>query len=124
MLEDSIPKTSGKWAVAPMPSWEAGGPGAVLGGRRDRHRQRRRLALRRAEGVRAPKEAVEFATWPATDPGAFDDLVVDGGLCHLGGRAFENIAFRVAQRILSMAAAIWHNDIGAPVTRSLPAYDR
>jgi hypothetical protein len=30
----------------------------------------------------------------------------------------------VAQRVLAMAAGIWHNNkIGAPVTRSLVAYD-
>ena len=41
-----------------------------------------------------------------------------------GGRTFEGTAIRVAQRILAMAAAIWHNNkIGAPVTRSLIAYD-
>jgi hypothetical protein len=26
-----------------------------------------------------------------------------------GGRSFEGVAIRVAQRILAMAAAIWHN---------------
>ena len=41
-----------------------------------------------------------------------------------GGRTFEGVAIRVAQRILAMAAAIWHNNkSGAPVTRSLTAYD-
>ncbi|MCX5210817.1 IS982 family transposase [Kitasatospora sp. NBC_00240] len=41
-----------------------------------------------------------------------------------GGRTFEGVAIRVAQRILAMAAGIWHNNkIGAPVTRSLVAYD-
>jgi hypothetical protein len=41
-----------------------------------------------------------------------------------GGRTFEGVAVRVAQRILAMAAAIWHNNkTGAPVTRSLTAYD-
>ena len=41
-----------------------------------------------------------------------------------GGRTFEGVAVRVAQRILAMAAAIWHNrKTGAPVTRSLIAYD-
>ena len=43
---------------------------------------------------------------------------------HHGGRTFEGVAVRVAQRILAMAAAIWHNrKTGAPVTRSLIAYD-
>lgn len=41
-----------------------------------------------------------------------------------GGRTFEGVAIRVAQRILAMAAAIWHNNhTRAPVTRSLTAYD-
>ena len=41
-----------------------------------------------------------------------------------GGRSFEGVAVRVAQRILAMAAAIWHNHkTGQPVTRSLIAYD-
>ncbi|GAA4084237.1 IS982 family transposase [Actinomadura miaoliensis] len=41
-----------------------------------------------------------------------------------GGRTFEGVAVRVAQRILAMTAAIWHNHhTGQPVTRSLIAYD-
>jgi Transposase DDE domain len=41
-----------------------------------------------------------------------------------GGRTFEGVAIRVAQRILAMAAGIWHNNkIGAPVARSLVAFD-
>ncbi|MEY9968795.1 hypothetical protein ABIA33_006882 [Streptacidiphilus sp. MAP12-16] len=41
-----------------------------------------------------------------------------------GGRTIEGVAVRVAQRILAMAAAIWHNNnTGASVTRSLIAYD-
>jgi hypothetical protein len=34
------------------------------------------------------------------------------------------VAIRVAQRVLTMAAAIWHNNrTKAPITRSLIAYD-
>ena len=41
-----------------------------------------------------------------------------------GGRTFAGVAVRVAQRLLAMAAAIWHNsNTGAPITRSLIAYD-
>jgi hypothetical protein len=41
-----------------------------------------------------------------------------------GGRTYEGVAVRVAQRILALAAAIWHNNkTGAPITRSLIAYD-
>jgi len=41
-----------------------------------------------------------------------------------GGRTHEGIAVRIAQRVLALAAAIWHNfRAGQPVTRSLTAYD-
>jgi hypothetical protein len=40
------------------------------------------------------------------------------------GRTFEGVTVRVAQRILAMTAAIWHNHkTGAPVPRSLTAFD-
>jgi DDE family transposase len=41
-----------------------------------------------------------------------------------GGRSFAGVAVRVAQRVLALAAAIWHNHhTGQPVTRSLIAFD-
>jgi hypothetical protein len=41
-----------------------------------------------------------------------------------GGRTMEGVAVRVAQRILALAAAIWHNfQTGQPISRSLIAYD-
>ncbi|MDX3118142.1 hypothetical protein [Streptomyces scabiei] len=41
-----------------------------------------------------------------------------------GGRTIEGVGVRVAQRILAVTCAIWHNrTIGAPITRSLIAYD-
>jgi hypothetical protein len=41
-----------------------------------------------------------------------------------GGRTFEGVAIRVAQRVLALAAGIWHNNrTGAPITRSLIAFD-
>jgi hypothetical protein len=41
-----------------------------------------------------------------------------------GGRTIEGVAARVAQRLLAMTAAIWHNRATSqPVTRSLIAYD-
>jgi hypothetical protein len=41
-----------------------------------------------------------------------------------GARSVEGVSVRVAQRILALAAAIWHNfRTGQPVTRSLTAYD-
>jgi hypothetical protein len=41
-----------------------------------------------------------------------------------GGRTPAGVFARVAQRLLALAAAIWHNwNIGAPVKRSLINYD-
>lgn len=41
-----------------------------------------------------------------------------------GGRSFDGVAARIAQRLLALTAAIWHNRAtGQPVTRSLIAYD-
>ena len=41
-----------------------------------------------------------------------------------GGRTCEDVAVRVAQRVLALAAAIWHNfHTGQAVARSLTAYD-
>ena len=41
-----------------------------------------------------------------------------------GGRTIAGVCTRVAQRVLALTAAIWHNDrINAPVLRSLTAYD-
>ncbi len=41
-----------------------------------------------------------------------------------GGHTPQGVAVRVLQRILALTAAIWHNDkTGAPVLRSLTAYD-
>ncbi len=53
-----------------------------------------------------------------------DTLKGQFDLEHHGGRTFEGVATRVAQRILAMAAAIWHNHhTGQPITRSLIAFD-
>ncbi|SFK84296.1 hypothetical protein SAMN04488085_1041, partial [Geodermatophilus ruber] len=41
-----------------------------------------------------------------------------------GARTLTGVATRVAQRILALTAAIWHNRAtGQPITRSLIAYD-
>jgi hypothetical protein len=53
-----------------------------------------------------------------------DTLKGQLGLEQHGGRTFEGVAIRIAQRVLAMAAAIWHNHRTAqPVARSLIAYD-
>ena len=41
-----------------------------------------------------------------------------------GGRSLAGVYARIAARLLALAAAIWHNEhIGAPIKRSLIAYD-
>jgi Transposase DDE domain len=41
-----------------------------------------------------------------------------------GGRTIEGVGTRIAQRLLALTAAIWHNrHTGQPITRSLIAYD-
>jgi hypothetical protein len=41
-----------------------------------------------------------------------------------GGRTIAGVCARIAQRILALTAAIWHNDtVGATIRRSLTAYD-
>jgi hypothetical protein len=53
-----------------------------------------------------------------------DTLKGQLGLEQHGGRTREGAAVRVAQRILAMAATIWHNHkTGAPIMRSLIAFD-
>ena len=40
------------------------------------------------------------------------------------GRTIEGVGVRIAQRLLALTAAIWHNrTTGQPITRSLTAYD-
>jgi hypothetical protein len=40
-----------------------------------------------------------------------------------GARTIEGVAVRVAQRVLALTAAIWHNlETGQAVSRSLTAY--
>ncbi len=41
-----------------------------------------------------------------------------------GGRTIDGVTARIAQRILALAVAIWHNRAtGRPITRSLITYD-
>jgi hypothetical protein len=41
-----------------------------------------------------------------------------------GGKTIAGVCTRITQRVLALTAAIWHNDhAGAPVLRSLTAYD-
>lgn len=53
-----------------------------------------------------------------------DTLKGQLGLELHGGRTVSGVGARIAQRILALTAAIWHNRAtGQPITRSLIAYD-
>ncbi|QKW23041.1 sugar ABC transporter substrate-binding protein [Kitasatospora sp. NA04385] len=71
ILADNVKQTSGNWAVAPMPVWDAakpasgnagGTPNAVL------------------KGCKHTKEAVEFAHWFGTDPASVSNLIKETGI--------------------------------------------
>jgi uncharacterized protein (DUF2267 family) len=54
----------------------------------------------------------------------FDTLKDQLDLERHAARTAAGVCARIAQRLLALTAAIWHNDrIGAPVLRSLTAYD-
>jgi hypothetical protein len=54
----------------------------------------------------------------------YDTLKGQLGLEHHGGRTPHGVFTRIAQRLLALAAAIWHNwATWAPDKRSLTAYD-
>ena len=54
----------------------------------------------------------------------FDTLKGQLTLEEHGGRTLAGVYARVGARLLALAAAIWHNwNIGAPIKRSLIAYD-
>ncbi|MFC9432040.1 hypothetical protein [Streptomyces sp. NPDC056987] len=53
-----------------------------------------------------------------------DTLKGQSDLEQHGGRTFQGVAVRLAQRILAVAAAVWRNQQpGAPSTRSPVAFD-
>ncbi|WP_323379721.1 extracellular solute-binding protein [Streptomyces alkaliphilus] len=70
-IRDNAPSTAGKWAVAPMPQWEAGGQRAGNWGG---------STTAVLSGNEHPAEATEFALWLNTDPEALEILNREGGL--------------------------------------------
>lgn len=70
-LENNVPTTSGKWAVAPMPTWDEGAPSAGNWGGST-------TAVLR--GTEHPYEAAQFALWLNTDPDSLALLNQNGGL--------------------------------------------
>ncbi|MEU6172349.1 sugar ABC transporter substrate-binding protein [Streptantibioticus parmotrematis] len=71
ILASSVKSTSGKWAVAPMPVWNAAQPAYGDDGG---------SATVVMKGCQHPKEATEFAIWMSTNAASVDNLVKVTGI--------------------------------------------
>lgn len=70
-IRDNAPDTAGKWAVAPMPQWDASGTNAGNWGG---------STTAVFASSKAPAEAAKFALWLNTDPASLAILNKEGGL--------------------------------------------
>ncbi|MHA6758385.1 ABC transporter substrate-binding protein [Streptacidiphilus sp. PAMC 29251] len=71
ILASSVKATSGKWAVAPMPVWDAANP--VYGNDGG-------SSTAVLKGCAHPKEATAFAQWMSTDPASLSNLIKVAGI--------------------------------------------
>lgn len=69
-LVESIPGASGRWAVAPMPTWKDGYASGAHGG----------SAAAVLSTSQHPAEALEFLTWMCTDPAGIDAMIEYSGI--------------------------------------------
>lgn len=81
--------------------------------------------LRKARAQEKPRAGAHLLKpLRQTIESVFDTLKGQLSLERHGGRTPTGVVVRVLQRLLALTTAIWHNDrIGAPVLRSLTAYD-
>lgn len=68
VLKTTIPEQSGKWAVAPIPTWDGKPASGMLGG----------STFAVTKGSKKAKAAVEFATWMATTPDGIKARIASG----------------------------------------------
>jgi multiple sugar transport system substrate-binding protein len=71
LIAKNLPDLAGKWAVAPMPQWTAGGTAAG---------NRGGSATAVLKGCKNPKQATEFATWLSTNPDSVTNLIQNTGI--------------------------------------------
>lgn len=71
ILASSVKSTSGKWAVAPMPVWDAGKPAYGNDGG---------SATAVMKGCEHPQQATEFAMWLSTNRDSLGTLIKDTGI--------------------------------------------
>lgn len=76
------------------------------------------------KGEKPRPGAAFFKPLRQTIESVFDTFKGQLDLERHGGKTIAGVITRVAQRVLTLTAVIWHNDrTGAPIPRSLTAYD-
>ncbi len=83
ILADSVKQTSGNWAVAPMPVWDAAKPASGNAGG---------TPTAVLKGCKHVKEAVEFAHWFGTDQASVSNLIKETGIYPAALSGLENPA--------------------------------
>ncbi len=83
IVASSVKATSGRWAVAPMPVWDAANP--VYGNDGG-------SATVVLKGCADPKEAAAFATWMSTDPSSVSNLIKVTGIYPAATSGLDNPA--------------------------------
>ncbi|MFJ8042477.1 ABC transporter substrate-binding protein [Kitasatospora sp. NPDC096147] len=68
VLKSSVPDGSGKWAVAPIPTWDGSPASGMLGG----------TTFAVSKDSKKAKAAVEFATWATTTPEGIKARIASG----------------------------------------------
>jgi multiple sugar transport system substrate-binding protein len=68
VLKSTLPDAAGKWAVAPMPSWDGSPASGMLGG----------TTFAVSKDSRKAEAAVEFATWATTTPEGIKARIASG----------------------------------------------
>lgn len=71
IVASSVKQTAGKWAVAPMPVWDAADPASGNAGGSPN------VVMKGCKNV---KQAVEFANWFASDPSSVSNLIKNTGI--------------------------------------------
>ncbi|MEV7184593.1 sugar ABC transporter substrate-binding protein [Kitasatospora sp. NPDC093102] len=68
VLKGTVPDASGKWAVAPVPTWDGNPASGMVGG----------TTFAVSKNSKKAKAAVEFATWATTTPEGFSARIASG----------------------------------------------
>ena len=83
ILASSVAKTTGDWAVAPMPVWDAANPAYGNDGG---------SATAVLKGCSHPQQAAQFAAWMSTDPTSVSNLIKVTGIYPAATSALSNPA--------------------------------